>query len=414
MNTRPARARPVLARSARGLPLAALTLATAAAIAIVTVGATTQSSRSLNDTIAGATSGERFSVERFEAEHVLTGLFGEVGAFVRGHRDRGEDGDRVLERYFALSAEITALQRSAAPDPDALAALRAQRRNLENRTERILERRIAGLFRNVGLSRPLPLFGAQEILWPPVAVELSRPPRVLAVSPRDEIRLLRTRLLAPDLSAEQVREIEAAVEADGRFSAFVDSIGGVATYPSIVIDTRSYRSTVNVAAHEWVHHYLYFYPLGASFFASDDLRTINETVADIVGDEIGALVFAAFPDVDAPPPAPAPDRSDSDAALNQLRRDADALLADGRVAEAEALMEEVRLELAAQHDRFFRRINQAFFAFNGLYGDRPQSVSPIGPMLRDLRGRADTLSDFIALAREIDSVEELEAAAAAS
>ena len=411
----------LIRRLARSLPFAALGLATAAAVVIVivtvtvTVGATTQAPPSLNDTIADATSGERFSLGRFEAEHVLSSLFVEVGAFVRGQsgqRYRGLDGDRrVLERYFTLSAEIDVLQRFAGPDTGVLADLRAQRQLFENRVERVLQRRIADSFRSAGLSRPLPLFSAQEILWPPVAVELSRMPRVLAVSPRDEIRLLRTCLLSPDLSDTQVREIEAAVEADGRFSAFVDRIGGVATYPAIVVDTRSYRATVSVAAHEWVHHYLFFFPLGASFFDNDELRTINETVADIVGDEIAALIITAFPDVDVPAPAPM-DRLDSDALLNQLRQDVDALLVEGRVADAEALMGKARLELADEHDRLFRRINQAFFAFNGVYGDRPQSSSPIGPLLRELRVRSDSLSNFVAVVREVDSLEALQALAA--
>lgn len=394
-------------RAARWLPLAVLAIAAAAAIAVLILGLTRQSPRSPNDLVADATSGEHFSLGRFEIAHLLDGLFGEVGALIRGQADRGADADRILERYFALGDEIRALERAPDADASPLADLRAQRRALENRAERILERRIAAAFRAAGFSRPLPWFGGQEILWPPVAVELSRPPRVLAVSPRDEIRLLTTPLLSPDLGDEQVHRIEASIEADGRFSAFVDRIGGIATYPAIVLDSGSYTAAVTIAAHEWVHHYLYFYPLGASFFASDDLRTINETVADIVGDEIAALVFAASPRLDAP--AERPDRSESDAVLNQLRRDVDGLLADGRIAEAEALMEEVRRELAARHGRFFRRLNQAFFAFKGIYGDRPESSSPIGPLLRELRARSDSLGDFVASVREVESVAELQA-----
>ena len=396
-----------LGRAVRWLPLAALVLATAAAIAVVVLGATRQSSPSPNDLVVDATSGERFSLSHFEIEHLFGGLFGEVGALVRGQADRGADGDRILEQYFALGAEIRALERDPNSDAGALAERRAQRRSIENRAEHVLERRIAAAFRTAGFSRPLPLFADQEILWPPVAVELSRPPRVLALSPRDEIRLLTTRLLSPDLRHEQVHRIEAAVEADGRFSAFIDHIGGLATYPAIVLDSSSYTTAVGIAAHEWVHHYLYFYPLGASFFESEELRTINETVANIVGDEIAAHVLAASSQPNAS--AERPDRSESDAVLSQLRRDVDAFLADGRVVDAEALMEEGRLELAARHGRLFRRINQAFFAFKGVYGDRPESSSPIGPLLRELRARSDSLGDFVARVREVESVAELQA-----
>ena len=396
-----------LGRAARWIPLAALTLATAAAIAVVILGVTRQSPRSPNNLVADAISGEHFSLGRFETEHLLGSLFGGVSAFIRGQADLEADGDRILEQYFALGAEITTLERTPDPDTSALVGLRVQRRTLENRAERILERRIAAAFRAADFSRPLPLFGDQEILWPPVAVELSRPPRVLAVSPREEIRLLTTRLLSSDLSNEQVHRIEAAIEADGRYSAFVDHIGGVATYPAIVVESDSYTATVSIATHEWVHHYLYFYPLGASFFEGEDLRMINETVADIVGDEIAALIFAVSPQLDTQ--AERSDRSESDAVIHQLRRDVDVLLADGRVAEAEVFMEETRLDLAAQHGRFFRRLNQAFFAFKGAYGDHPGSSSPIGPLLRELRARSGSLGDFVTSVREVESVAELKA-----
>ena len=41
-------------------------------------------------------------------------------------------------------------------------------------------------------------------------------------------------------------------------------------------------------------------------------------------------------------------------------------------------MEEVRLEFA-DGGIFIRRINQAYFAFNGSYGDAPQSAAPSAP-----------------------------------
>ena len=216
-------------------------------------------------------------------------------------------------------------------------------------------------------------------------------------------------LLDPDLSSDDVRAIESAIEADGRYSALVDTIGGVAAYPAIVRDTRSYPSTVDTIAHEWVHHYLFFYPLGLAFFDNNDLRTINETVADIVANELAADVLAAFPQVQRSSPAP-PDRSESDAILHRLRIDVDALLAEGEIVQAEQRMETVRQELVGL-GRNFRRINQAFFAFNGVYGDTPASSSPIGPLLATFRADSPTLIDFIAAVRDIDTLAELRALA---
>ena len=75
-------------------------------------------------------------------------------------------------------------------------------------------------------------------------------------------------------------------------------------------------------------------------------------------------------------------------------------------------MEEVRLQLAAA-GRSLRRINQAFFAFSGVYGTRPTTSSPIGPLLQQLRAASPTLRDFVAQVRAIDSLVELEALLAA-
>ncbi len=373
------------------------------------------SSPGLTSTINDAVRDHRFSLLDFEFDTVLNRWLGVAGDLLTGRAQSGDEAGRTLQRYFDLTATINTLNAqhldaAAGPDPnfqDEIDALRDERRQLENRAERILESRVADAFRDAGLSRTLPLFDGQNVLWPPVDVELDRPPRVLAVSPRDTIQLRRTILLDPSLSSNDVLAIEAAVEASGRYSALVDTIGGVAAYPAIIRDTRSYPSTVDTIAHEWVHHYLFFYPLGLAFFDNNDLRTINETVADIVAGEIAARVLNTFPPVRFAPP-PSTNRSETDAILRQLRLDVDDLLADGRVEQAERIMEAVRLDLIEQ-GRTLRRINQAFFAFNGVYGNTPASTSPIGPLLSTLRAAAPTLIEFVTTVREIDTLPELQA-----
>ena len=388
-----------------------LVLGVLGVLSTLTLAAVGAGGRSLSDTVDDAVDGHRFSLLDFELDSLFNGWLGDLGDFLTGRRPHGADADRLLERYFTLGADITARAAQGAGDAE-LAPFRAQRRTLENRAERILEARIARTYRQLGFRRPLPLFGDQALLWPPIDIELARPPRVLAVSPRDQIRLLRTVLLDPDPPLADLERIEAAIEAGGRHSAFVDTIGGLAAYPAIVCDTRTYASTVDTIAHEWLHHYLYFYPLGRAFFASDETRTINETVADLIAAEVAARLFAAYPNVRLPAP-PALDRSETDSLLRRLRLDVDALLAASRIEEAERRMEEVRLQLAAA-GRSLRRINQAFFAFSGVYGTRPTTSSPIGPLLQQLRAASPTLRDFVAQVRAIDSLVELEALLAAS
>jgi hypothetical protein len=93
--------------------------------------------------------------------------------------------------------------------------------------------------------------------------------------------------------------------------------------------------------------------------------------------------------------------------MRELRLEVDRLLAEGKVAEAEALMEE-RRRFLADHGYFIRRINQAYFAFHGLYADTPASSSPIGPKLEELRRRSDSLGDFIHTAAGITSEADLD------
>ncbi|MPZ24125.1 MAG: hypothetical protein GEU28_11425 [Dehalococcoidia bacterium] len=93
--------------------------------------------------------------------------------------------------------------------------------------------------------------------------------------------------------------------------------------------------------------------------------------------------------------------------MRGLRLDVDRLLAEGEVERAETLMEDVRLELE-EGGIFIRKINQAYFAFHGSYGDTPVSSDPIGPKLIALREGAGSLSRFIELARDVTSEDDLD------
>jgi len=366
----------------------------------------------LADIAHEAVVGSRFSLVDFELRSVLNRWVGDIGAIVTGRDDAsdGDNADALVQRFFDVRVDLFE-DRAAGTSADLLAETEAERDSIRNRVEHILENRVGDQLRAFGFSRPLPLFDAQDILWPPVDVELARPPRVLTISPRDEISIARSVLLDPDLSLADIDRIEVAIEADGRWSALVDTIGGLGAYPAIVRDTRSYRSTVDTIAHEWTHNYLFFYPLGFHFFDNRHLRTINETVANIVGAEIADAVLRASPTVQ-PRDLPRRDPTESDAILFQLRRDVDDLLAAGQIDQAEALMEATRVQLQAV-GRNFRRINQAFFAANGVYADTPASSSPIGPFLRTLRDESASLGAFIARVRDLDSLAGLEAVVSA-
>ena len=96
----------------------------------------------------------------------------------------------------------------------------------------------------------------------------------------------------------------------------------------------------------------------------------------------------------APPSEPRADAFDFNAEMRETRHRAEQLLAAGRIEDAEAYMEQRRLELL-EHGYRIRKINQAFFAFYGSYATSAASVSPIEGQLRQLREESASLGDFL-------------------
>jgi hypothetical protein len=190
------------------------------------------------------------------------------------------------------------------------------------------------------------------------------------------------------------------------------SLSGIATYPSTIPEYDSYENALETAAHEWLHQYLYFHPLGSHYFDNDTLRTLNETVANMGGREIASLVEERFP-LPQSSATPAADGAaaqptiDFQAEMHDLRLEVDSLLSEGEIVEAEALMEEKR-EFLAENGFYIRKINQAYFAFHGLYGDTPASSSPIGPKMQELRRLSPSVGDFIRSVAEITSEADLD------
>ena len=322
---------------------------------------------------------------RWERETVAGRWLYLAGALLRDD----PPADEALRRYFAL----------APSDPEA--------RRLENRVEQIIEGRIDAVLRDLGIHVGPALPGT---IFPFVDIELASSPRVLVESPRAKIERVRADLLRPDLDQARVVAIEARSERerpDRR--AIVAPSGGVATYPAIVTDDGGYAEIVETAAHEWVHHYLTFYPLGRSYFSSRDAETINETVADVIGEEVAALILGRWgdPTRSGPPPAPSARSVDLNARLRALRLEVDALLAAGKVEEAEARMEQARGDLVLRGTPI-RVLNQAFFAWYGTYAARPDSVDPLGAQLREVRERAGDLPTFVREIRAVTSRGEIE------
>jgi len=352
-----------------------------------------------------------FNVVSWELRHVPGKWLYLTGEFVGGGLSEGDEDER-LQRFLLLTGKIRGVEAAFfAGDADELQALLAERQKLENDAEAIIEGRLTAVLEDAGLESSLPFFPDARWVFPPVDVEFDEPPRSLSISPRSRIELIERRPLRPGLSLDEAVEREAEVESADDVAALVGSLAGAATYPSIVAPVADYRRLVSTIAHEWVHHYLFFKPLGARYYDSIQLRTLNETVADVAGDALAALIVERFPlpaDDSEPELRPAP-TVDFDEVLRTLRQDVEALLADGQIEVAEALMEERRLELAGQ-GVVFRRINQAFFAARGIYATSAGSVDPTGERLRSLLEQMDDLGAFLRAAAEFTNPAQLDEA----
>src|SRR3989304_1157988 len=90
----------------------------------------------------------------------------------------------------------------------------------------------------------------------------------------------------------------------------------------------------------------------------------------------------------------------------------DALLAEGRVEEAEAYMETQR-QMFWDNGYPIRRLNQAYFAFYGAYADEPGGPAgedPVGEAVRDLWACSPSPSAFLRRMAWMNEFADLQAA----
>ncbi len=363
---------------------------------------------------------------------------------------------QLIAEYFDLVARLerneAALVRLYADpsvtDKESTArALKAENQRLQQRytlilpfVESILQEQVSEILRQEGLSvlgQPLP----------PVLYHTAAVPMGLVISPRERIEQLANISLVPDLPLEKQIALEDTVASRLNVSTLVVPIGGVGVYPTMIMRTTNLPWLLSVIAHEWTHNYLQFRPLGMLYEKSPELRTMNETTASIVGNEIGEKVLAAYyPQLHslsrpgfsslvlatAPlsstrgrvlvplawaygvtiPGLPSLETFDFRAEMHRTRVMVDQLLAQGKVEEAEAYMEE-RRRFFWEHGYPIRKLNQAYFAFYGAYADvplGPAGEDPVGPAVRALRQRSASLAEFLNRISWMTSFEDLQRA----
>jgi hypothetical protein len=317
-----------------------------------------------------------------------------------------------LEQEFRLEqlfADATIPDKDSASESlrAELTSTRARIQQLAPFTEAIIQNQVSEILAEENLTtvgQPIP-----NVLYHSTPL-----PMALIVSPRDRIEQTANISIETDFTVDEQVALETRVDEGVDVSSLVVPVGGIGVYPTMVMRTTDLRWLLEVVSHEWTHNYLTFRPLGMLYAETPELRTMNETTASISGKEIGTHVLERFyPELahESPPPlnliALPMDRPDPGdlprppfdfrAEMHDTRVTTDALLAEGKIEEAEKYMEERRL-IFLQNGYLLRKINQAYFAFYGAYADVPGGAAgkdPVGPAVRTLREQSDSLADFI-------------------
>ena len=307
--------------------------------------------------------------------------------------------------------------------------LRSQRDKLIARQQMIapfaeatLQTQVGEALADLGLTS-----GGQTL--PPILYHTSPTPLALIVAPRDRIIQITNISVLPTLTLDEQIQLEEEVARSQDVSTLVVPIGGVGVYPTMVMETTDLRWLLDTIAHEWMHNYLTLRPLGMNYTTTPELRTMNETTASIAGGEVGTYVLHKhYPELLASSSSPELVSLDRDhesdlrvqesqpfdfrAEMHETRIKADELLAEGKIQEAEAYMEQ-RREVFWENGYLIRKLNQAYFAFHGAYADSPGGAAgedPVGPAVRALREQSDSLADFINTIAWMTSFEELQQA----
>lgn len=373
----------------------------------------------------------RYSITGWEIRNFPDKWRHMLDILVWGAEKSDEEKRDDLYRYFDLGRELLTAKDSlnramSAPNSDGVESLEEdierianERSALRDGVEETIESALSTAIRESGLSP------WERFVFPPVDIRLAGPPVLLLTSPRDRIERQHEALMEPDVSLVVRERLEDTLMAERDVAAISFQVGGLAAYPASVLDTIPLADTLRVSAHEWVHHYMAFRPLGQKMFTSPEMVTLNETLADMVGREIGDRAGDLLPERREAPSlnlspaagetggdgaAPAPESGlhgrDEHFGFNEEMRETrlrvDELLAAGKVDEAEAYMEE-RRRFFVENGYPIRRLNQAYFAFHGTYAENAASSSPIAGQLHRFRQLSPDLRTFVLRMADISS-----------
>ena len=364
-----------------------------------------------------ATAGFGYNLTSFEVRHLPAKWLHRLNSALPWVEIDDETRMAYLDRYPDLARELRSARddlKSALARGDATAisiaeshidSLIGERNRIRDAVEELLEAAISTELIRLGLHQD------GEFIWPPVDFRIDDTPHVFVTSPRDEIRRNSVRLLRPDLTEQDKQQIEDQVFETADLSSVVLPTGGLASFPNLVPSDYSLQSLLEVSAHEWLHAYLLFHPLGRAYWSNGDMTSLNETLANRFGQEVGRTVYnrLAGEDVNVlePPYIPGRDSEEDDSDdngaqapfdprefLHDTRHETERLLSQGKIEEAETYMED-RRQTMVENGHNIRKINQAYFAFHGTYADSPSSTSNLANQIWQLRQQTPTIGTLV-------------------
>ena len=378
--------------------------------------------------------GKEYDFVTWEANAILAKVGQEITLSQMGI----SDADRIMmvrgymrrvSEYQRLESEINQMYINPdVKDPATASADQRTQRDLmriqinarQNIVEAILQEQVESIFREEGFA-----VGGQ--IAPPLRFRFTELPDVIIISRRDKIERIAQRELTNGLTVDEFDRIEREVDRRLDVSSLVSPIGGLGAYPTMLPETSSLAWVIGVIAHEWVHNYLFFAPVGINYSDDPVARVINETTAELVEGEIGPRVLARYypdllpkpePAASAPTPEPeklkpadGPPAFDFRKEMRETRVHADELLAAGKIKEAESYMEARRV-IFVKNGYGIRKLNQAYFAFHGAYNAEPGGApeageDPIGPAVRALRDRLASVGDFLRAIARVSTLEDM-------
>ena len=372
-----------------------------------------------------ATAGFGYNLTSFEVRHIPAKWLHRLNSALPWVEIDDEIRMAHLDRYPDLARELRSARddlKSALARGDATAisiaesqidALIAERNRIRDAVEELLEAAISTELIKLGLHQN------GEFIWPPVDFRIDDTPHVFVTSPRDEIQRDSVRLLRPDLTEQDKQQMEDHVFESADLSSVVLPTGGLASFPNLVPSDYSLQSLLEVSAHEWLHAYLLFHPLGRAYWSNGDMTSLNETLASRFGQEVGRTVYNQLTGEDVkvlePPYTPHDDSNEDDPSednedengtktsseefdpreyLHDTRLQTEQLLEQGKIQEAETYMEDRRQTLV-ENGHNIRKINQAYFAFHGTYADSPSSTSNLATHIWKLRQQTANVGQLV-------------------